>query len=95
MASIQDSFESIQAAVKALKRHGATEVFLFGSAASGILTDHSDVDLAVRGLPPRRFFEAMGEAQRHLKMDMDLVDLDEDTPFTRHLVSHGRLQRVG
>lgn len=38
-----------------LKQEGATEVFLFGSAARGGLHDCSDVDLAVSGLDPAKF----------------------------------------
>jgi hypothetical protein len=40
-----------------LKEHGAREVYLFGSAATDKMREGSDVDLAVTGLPPERFFE--------------------------------------
>lgn len=60
---------------------GAREVYVFGSAARGAMDDESDVDLAVAGLPPERFFRAVGKARRILKRPVDLVDLDEHTPF--------------
>lgn len=82
-------------AVVMLKAAGAREVYLFGSAARGIWRENSDVDMAVSGLPPEVFFRAMARVSRLLRRPLDLVDLDEDNPFTRHLKSEGKLQRVG
>jgi len=84
----------IQQAAAALKGVGAREVYVFGSAATGRMHDGSDLDLAVTGLPPERFFEAMGKAGDILGRPLDLVDLDEDNPFTRYLREEGELQRV-
>ena len=86
--------EQIGKAAAALKKAGAREVYLFGSAATGKIREHSDVDMAVSGLPPERFFEAMGEAADLLDIPMDLVDLDEGSPFTEYLRQHGKLVRV-
>ena len=55
----------------------------------------SDVDLAVSGLPPERFFDAMAKAEDALDGELDLVDLDEPSPFTRYLREEGELQLVG
>lgn len=90
-----DLAKRVQLAAEALTSAGAREVFLFGSAATGSLREESDVDLAVAGLPPERFFEAMGKAGDVLGCPLDLVDLDEDTPFTRYLKEEGELIRVG
>ncbi len=87
--------EAIRAAARVLREQGAREVYLFGSAATGRLHDGSDVDLAVAGLPPERFFRAMGLAADLLDRPLSLVDLDEDTPFTRYLKAEGGLQLVG
>ena len=81
-------------AAAVLRAAGAQEVFVFGSAATGKLREDSDVDLAVSGLPPERFFEAMGRAGDALGCTLDLVDLDEESPFTRYLRDEGELQRV-
>ncbi len=43
----------IEKAAAELKAAGASQVFLFGSAAKGTLRENSDVDMAVSGLPPR------------------------------------------
>jgi predicted nucleotidyltransferase len=85
----------IEQAAAALRAAGAREVYVFGSAATGRFRDGSDVDLAVSGLPPALFFRAMGKASQILRRPLDLVDLDEDNPFTQYLKSEGELRRVG
>jgi len=49
----------------------------------------------VSGLPPERFFEAMGKAEDALGHTLDLVDLDDASPFTAYLKEEGELERVG
>jgi predicted nucleotidyltransferase len=78
-----------------LKAAGAREVYLFGSAAGEETGKVRDVDMAVAGLPPERFFEAMGDAADLLDRPLDLVDLDEDTPFTQYLRQKREWRRVG
>jgi predicted nucleotidyltransferase len=78
-----------------LKSMGAREVFLFGSYAEGTAREDSDIDLAVSGIPPRQFFKAMGEVGDRLNRSFDLIDLDEDSPFTRYLKEEGGLKAVG
>ncbi len=85
----------VDRAASALKAVGAKEVYVFGSAARGILRENSDVDMAVSGLPPEVFFRAMAAAHDALGRPLDLVDLDEDNSFTRYLKSKGLLLRVG
>jgi predicted nucleotidyltransferase len=85
----------IEKAAAALKAAGAREVYIFGSARKGKLRPGSDVDMAVSGLPPEVFFRAMARASRALGRPIDLIDLDEDNPFTRYLKEEGEFQRVG
>jgi predicted nucleotidyltransferase len=85
----------IEKAAAALIGLGAREVYVFGSAATGSLREGSDVDLAVVGLPPAVFFRAMSEAENILGRELDLIDLDVESPFTRYLREEGELQRVG
>ena len=85
----------VDRAASALKAVGAKEVYVFGSAAHGTLRENSDVDMAVSGLPPEVFFRAMAKASRALGRPIDLIDLDEDNPFTRYLKKKGELRRVG
>ena len=84
----------IERATAVLKAAGAREVYVFGSAADERMRPDSDVDLAVSGLPPEAFFRAMSDAERALGRPLDLIDLDEETPFTRYLKSEGGLRRV-
>lgn len=45
--------EDIKKATNILKENGAKEVFIFGSIANGKFNEHSDIDIAVRGLEPK------------------------------------------
>jgi uncharacterized protein len=66
-------------AAKLLKeKFGAKEVILFGSLARrGDFSLYSDVDLAVRGIPSERFYEAVGLIVAFdMEFDIDLVELD-------------------
>jgi len=71
----------VEKAARILKEAGAREVFIFGSAAEGRGRQGSDIDFAVRGIPPRLFFEAVGKLVISLSSDFDLVDLEEQSPF--------------
>jgi len=84
----------IRKAAEVLKSFGATDVYLFGSVAKGTNNKGSDIDLAVSGIPPEKFFEAMGDTFGAIRREIDIVDLDEKTPFIDYLRSHGELQRV-
>ncbi len=89
-----DIAADVRQAAEVLRHEGAREVYLFGSTARGTSRVGSDVDLAVTGLPPARFFEAMARAAEQLNGPLDLVDLDEDTPFTRYLKEENELVHV-
>lgn len=73
---------------------GATEVFVFGSATRDALRPGSDIDMAVRGLPPSVYFSAISKAGDLLGRPVDLVDLDDPTPIVRYLLGSGELVRV-
>jgi len=85
---------ALAAAVSLLLRLGATEVFVFGSATRGGLRPSSDIDFAVRGLPPSVYFSAISKAADLLGRPVDLVDLDDTTPIVRYLLDSGELVRV-
>lgn len=87
--------ESIDQLVAVLKGSGAQAIYMFGSAAKGILRDDSDIDLAVSGLPPEKFFKVFSIASSMSDRPIHLIDLDEVTPFTSYLKEEGELQRVG
>jgi predicted nucleotidyltransferase len=84
----------VQASAALLRKMGATEVFIFGSAARGTMRPDSDVDMTVAGLPPAVYFSAVSKISDILGRPVDLVDLDDPTPTVRYLRSSGDLVRV-
>jgi predicted nucleotidyltransferase len=85
----------IQRAAAALKTAGAREIYVFGSAAHGTDAPASDLDLAVSGLPPSVFYRMGARVSDLIGRSVDLIDLDRNTPFTRHLRTENELVRVG
>ena len=94
---IADEFRAdVGRAIDLLRTEGAREIYVFGSLVEpGAERSPSDLDLAVSGLPPERFFHAHGVLLGELEHDFDLVDLDQDSRFTRALREWGTLERVG
>jgi predicted nucleotidyltransferase len=82
-------------AVEILKAGGCREVYLFGSLVEGRLKSSSDIDLAVKGCPPRNYFPLFGELMLELDHSVDLVSLDNKGPFTDYLKSNGKLYQLG
>lgn len=85
----------IDRAAAELKAAGAREIYVFGSAARGTSDAASDLDLAVSGLPPSVFYRMGARVSDLIGRPVDLIDLDIDTPFTRHLRAENELVRVG
>ena len=85
----------LQRAAAELKRAGAREVYVFGSAAQDANSIASDLDLAVSGLPPSVFYRIGARISDLIGRSVDLIDLDISTPFTRHLRAENELVRVG
>jgi predicted nucleotidyltransferase len=70
-------------AAKLLKTEfGASEVILFGSLARrGSFSLYSDIDLAVRGIAPEKFFAASAAIERvDVNFQIDLVELETCPP---------------
>ena len=68
-------------------RYGARKVFLFGSLARGDQGPVHDIDLAVKGISPARFFEAVAFVTgQSRKWRIDLVDVDDCTVSLRDMI---------
>ncbi|MEW6273693.1 MAG: nucleotidyltransferase domain-containing protein [Bacillota bacterium] len=70
---------------------GVRRVWLFGSLAlylKGLrkFTATSDIDLAVEGLPPERFFPVLSLLDQNSPRQVDLVDLADCSPFLRRCI---------
>lgn len=86
--------KDVETAARILRQAGAEEVYVFGSAAHGTMRPDSDIDFAIRGLPPERFFPTMGKVRDAISHLFDLIDLDDNNLFTQHLEQEGELVRV-
>lgn len=87
--------KSIRRAVEILCEAGCTDIFLFGSLATGESGDRSDIDLAVRGCPKGEFFRLLGQLLLELDYPVDLVDLDRHDAFAHYLEQEGGLLQIG
>jgi predicted nucleotidyltransferase len=70
------------------KDFGVKSVWLFGSA----LEDEdqaTDIDLAVEGLVPEKFFDFYGRLFFELPKPVDLIDLEQELPITAIVRSRG------
>ncbi len=92
---IPEEFEKdIDLAVEYLKTLSVAEIYLFGSVVKGTPSGRSDLDIAVRGIDPLKFFLAISELQGLLEHDVDLINLDFRDEFTESLEKSGELLRV-
>ena len=58
--------------------YGIQQAYVFGSVVlPGRFYFHSDIDIAVEQIDPKRFFEAMSTLSASLGRDVDLVELDK------------------
>lgn len=92
---LTDVQRDLRRAANILRSAGCSEVYVFGSAATGSVDSRSDIDLAVRGCPTGQFFELLARLFMALDRPVDLVDLDQHGAFARHLESEGNLVRIG
>lgn len=70
--------------------YGVERVVLFGSTLRSPETAR-DIDLGVRGVAPSKFFEYYGELLAACPCSVDLVDLADDTQFTRLIEREGKV----
>ena len=85
---------AIDKAAEILKAAGCNECYIFGSISDGRSNERSDIDIAVRGIPPEKFFYVYGQLARQVEKPIDLVDLDEDSRFSRKLQRREAMIRV-
>ncbi len=69
-----------------VERYGVRRVILFGSLAWRRPSLTSDIDLAVEGLAPRRFFRADAELAREIPIPVDLKLLGDCPPMLRRRI---------
>lgn len=74
-----------------VREFGATAVWVSGSLAGDsrsrkVFRLDSDIDLAVRGMPPEMFFRAYGRIMGASDFEVDLVDVDACAPALRKMI---------
>lgn len=75
---------------KCAKKYHASSVFLFGSSIKE--KGAHDIDLAVKGISPRTFFDFYAELFKQLPKPVDLVDLDgADSYFASRILEESKL----
>jgi predicted nucleotidyltransferase len=87
-------YSDISKAADILKSAGCGECYVFGSVAVGKSTEKSDIDLAIRGLPPEKFFYVYGQLSMQISRAIDLVDLDNGSRFSQKLQQREAMTRV-
>ena len=74
-----------------VEKYGATRAELFGSLATGAVSMESDVDIAVGGLQPRDYFNALADLIAVFKCAVDLVRIEEAPPsLVERISAEGR-----
>ncbi|MCB0154340.1 MAG: nucleotidyltransferase domain-containing protein [Anaerolineae bacterium] len=89
----QQARHSLPQIVQVLRETYAVErIILFGSLVKGQFTLTSDIDLAVAGLAPAKFFEAYAHVNRLTQFRIDLKPLESLTPhFYRRVLEQGEI----
>lgn len=73
---------------------GVRRVLLFGSLLDGRLHAGSDVDLAVEGLHPGAYWQALDRVASLLGCSVDLIRLEEVPPGLREAAEQGEVLHV-
>lgn len=84
----------VENAVKILEDFGCKEIYIFGSLVDGPVTPESDIDIAVKGIPPGSFFTVLAKLMMQLEHPVDLVNLEKGNRFGTMLQKEGYLHRV-
>jgi predicted nucleotidyltransferase len=76
-----------------ISEYGAKEVYLFGSLIhEENFSSRSDIDLAVTGLEPSYFYDAIGHILQEIEFDLNLISLETCKPSLRdRVLKEGRL----
>ena len=95
MPDIAADFQSdIDKAAEILKSAGCMECYVFGSIPKGQADEGSDIDIAIRGMPPSKFFYVYGQLALQIRRVIDLVDLDDGSRFSQKLHEREAMIRV-
>jgi predicted nucleotidyltransferase len=82
------AWQRLRPALELLYQQGATEIFLFGSITDPEkFTEHSDIDLAVRGLPEEKHLEIEGRLEDILEdLEYDIIFLEGENEVRHEII---------
>jgi uncharacterized protein len=89
----KQAWQEVGQIVELLRTHfGATQIIVFGSLVKDRFHETSDIDIAVAGIPPERYFESVGAANRCSNRWVDLKPLEALEPrFLQRVMATGVL----
>ncbi|MDD5673569.1 MAG: nucleotidyltransferase domain-containing protein [Chitinivibrionales bacterium] len=70
------------------KKYGLSKVLLFGSNAS-TEKEGRDIDIAVEGITPSKFFAFYGDLMLQLSKPVDVIDLSVSSRFQKMVAAEG------
>lgn len=70
------------------EKYQAKRVILFGSSIDSA-KESQDIDMAVEGVPPQRFFKYYGDLLLRLSKPVDLIDLSGRSKFVKLILREG------
>jgi predicted nucleotidyltransferase len=73
--------------IRIAKKYNVSKIILFGSGISS--KESSDIDIAVEGLPHKKFFKFYSEILFGISKSVDVVDISEKSLFTKLITSEG------
>ena len=86
----QEARKNLPPVIDYLKKNfPITKIILFGSLVKGKFQETSDIDLAVAGLPEKRYFQAVGHLLSLDDFDFDLVEIQYVRPEIAKAISQG------
>ncbi|MCR4289459.1 MAG: nucleotidyltransferase domain-containing protein [Candidatus Scalindua sp.] len=73
------------------KEFGAEKVLLFGSCLDDVESAH-DIDVAIKGVKPEKFFEMYGRILGEVDSELDLIPLEDMREhFAKRILEKGKL----
>ena len=70
------------------EKYHAKRVLLFGSSLDSA-KESRDIDIAVEGIEPRKFFKYYGDLMLRLSKPVDVIDLSEKSKFVALVKKEG------
>ena len=72
------------------RKYGAKRIILFGSCLEDMAAAR-DIDIAVSGIPPGRFFDFYADVSMNIPDEADIIDLDDlDAHLRRRIETKGK-----